>query len=55
MAIARAKGKCEMCGQRRVTEVHHLKYPPWGTFEKDAKHLRAVCHQCHSKIHGKEN
>lgn len=53
-AIERANGLCELCNARRVTEVHHLKYPPWGTFDV-VENLLAVCHQCHCKIHGKEN
>ena len=38
---------------RPPTDIHHVKYPPWGTFEKDASDLLAICHECHCEIHGK--
>ncbi len=50
----RAGGICERCKLRPPTEPHHLKYPPWGEFDVPAN-LLAVCHQCHCKIHGKED
>jgi len=53
-AIERSGGVCEMCGERPVTEVHHLRYPEWGTFDT-VDNLLAVCHECHCEIHGKEN
>lgn len=53
-AIARSGGICERCKERPVTEVHHVKYPAWGTFEEDASGLLAVCHVCHCEIHDKE-
>jgi hypothetical protein len=55
IALDRAGGVCERCNERSVTEVHHVEYPPWGTFEKNADNLLAVCHECHCEIHGKEN
>lgn len=54
-AIDRSQGICERCKSRPVTEVHHLEYPPWGTFEKDASKLQAVCHECHCELEGKED
>jgi len=48
----RAAGLCERCGQRPPTEPHHLRYPPWGTFDVP-ENMIAVCHQCHCEIHGK--
>jgi len=54
-AIDRSGGICERCKIQAVTEVHHVEYPPWGTFETDADSLLALCHKCHCKIHGKEN
>jgi len=53
-AITRANGICEMCKTKPVTEVHHLRYPKWGTFDVP-ENLVAICHSCHCKIHGKEN
>lgn len=50
----RANGVCEKCGERTPTEPHHLKYPPWGTWDVP-ENLIAVCHQCHCELHGKEN
>jgi hypothetical protein len=52
-ALKRAGGVCERCKNRPVTEVHHLRYPPWGTFDT-VDNLLAVCHECHCEIHGKE-
>lgn len=48
----RAGGKCERCGIRPPTEPHHLRYPPWGTFDVP-ENLVAICHQCHCDAHGK--
>ncbi len=48
----RAGGVCERCGQRPPTEPHHLRYPPWGTFDAP-ENMIAVCHGCHCEIHGK--
>lgn len=50
--FARADGKCERCRQRPPTEPHHLRYPPWGTFDVP-ENMIAVCHPCHCDIHGK--
>ena len=48
----RAAGLCERCKKRPPTEPHHLRYPPWGTFDVP-ENMIAVCHQCHCEIHGK--
>lgn len=48
----RAGGTCERCGERPPTEPHHLRYPPWGTFDVP-ENMIAVCHPCHCEIHGK--
>lgn len=48
-----ADWRCQRCGER-ATEVHHLRYPPWGTFDVP-ENLEPVCHQCHCNEHGKEN
>jgi len=53
-AIAQANGVCQRCYKRPVTEVHHLKYPKWGTFDVP-ENLLPVCHQCHCELHDKEN
>lgn len=54
-AIDRSGGTCEQCKERPVSEVHHVQYPAWGTFEKNADHLLAMCHPCHCQIHDKED
>lgn len=51
--MQRAGGICEVCHQARATEVHHLRYPKWGTFDVP-ENLVAICHPCHCKAHGKE-
>jgi hypothetical protein len=48
----RANGLCERCHQQPPTEPHHLRYPPWGTFDVP-ENMIAVCHPCHCEIHGK--
>ena len=48
----RAGGICERCGRRPPREPHHLRYPPWGTFDVP-ENMIAVCHECHCDIHGK--
>lgn len=50
--FARAAGQCERCQSRPPTEPHHLRYPPWGTFDVP-ENMIAVCHRCHCEIHGK--
>jgi len=43
---------CQECGGQ-ATQVHHLRYPPWGTFDV-VENLLPVCYACHCKIHDKE-
>lgn len=50
--FARANGLCEQCGINPPTEPHHLRYPPWGTFDVP-ENMLAVCHPCHCDFHGK--
>lgn len=52
VAMRRAGWRCEECRVTVATEVHHLRYPPWGTFDLPSN-LKAVCHECHCKIEGK--
>jgi hypothetical protein len=52
IAMERANYRCQRCGGR-ATEVHHLRYPPWGTFDV-IDNLLPVCHSCHCVIEGKE-
>lgn len=51
-AMVRDGRRCRMCGGD-ATEVHHVKYPPWDTFDTPGN-LLCVCHTCHAKIEGKE-
>jgi hypothetical protein len=48
----RSAGICELCQNRKASEVHHRIYPKWGTFD-DPTALVAICHHCHCKAHGK--
>jgi hypothetical protein len=54
MAVDRSGGRCEKCKIKSATHVHHIKYPPWGTYEKDASGVIALCHDCHYEIHREE-
>lgn len=51
-AMRQARWVCQRCQQAKATEVHHLRYPPWGTFDV-VENLLPVCHACHCAIHGK--
>lgn len=55
IAFRRSRGKCECCREKSPTEVHHLVYPEWGTIERDARFLLAICHKCHCEIHRKDS
>lgn len=54
--MERAAGICEHENEHLerckniATEVHHLKYPPWGTFDVP-QNLIAICHECHCDLH----
>ena len=48
-----AKWVCHDCKKARATQVHHLKYPPWGTFDVP-ENLVAICYKCHCVRHNKE-
>ena len=52
-AMERAGGMCQRCGKAKATQVHHLCYPPWGTFDV-VENLQPVCYRCHCEIHGVE-
>jgi hypothetical protein len=52
--IKRSGNVCECCHRAPVTEVHHLRYPPWGTFDVP-ENLVAICHGCHCIEHGKDD
>jgi len=48
--MMRAGGVCEDCKEKPASEVHHLRYPKWGTFDVP-ENLVAICHSCHCKRH----
>lgn len=50
-AIARADGKCELCGKKAVT-AHHVRYPKGGYANDAIENLVATCWPCHEKLHG---
>lgn len=50
--MQRAGGICEVCHTARATQVHHLKYPKWGTFDVP-ENMVAICYPCHCTAHGK--
>jgi 5-methylcytosine-specific restriction endonuclease McrA len=52
IVMRRDGGTCRDCDMR-ATETHHLRYPPWGTFDLPSN-LVALCHACHAKRHGKD-
>ena len=51
--------KCERCQIKRATQVHHIRYPDWKTFnwyeeEEDLANLAALCDECHKNVHNIE-
>jgi hypothetical protein len=52
--MQRAGGCGETCHAAPAREVHHLRYPPWGTFDVP-ENLIAICRPCHRAIHEREN
>lgn len=52
-AMKLAEWTCQRCHNAKATQVHHLRYPPWGTFDV-VENLLPVCYPCHCAIHGKE-
>ena len=50
--LKRARGMCEVCHRNPATQIHHIKYPPWGRWWEDkAKNLQALCGTCHKNTH----
>ena len=52
-AFKQQNGLCELCGDIGI-DIHHKKYPKWGTFETDTTGLQVLCRSCHCKVHTKE-
>lgn len=52
MVRRRAGGICEGCGTQPATQVHHLTYKHVG--REFLWELRAVCEECHDRIHSEE-
>jgi 5-methylcytosine-specific restriction endonuclease McrA len=47
--LKRADGKCEGCGERPASEVHHLTYAH--VCEEFLFELVALCTDCHARVH----
>jgi hypothetical protein len=47
--LRRAKGRCEGCGDRAATQVHHLSYAH--IYREFLWELAAVCDECHERVH----
>lgn len=52
IVMDRANGTCEACGVAMATHVHHLTYERVG--REPLFDLVAVCHSCHTDLHGRE-
>lgn len=48
LVLDRAHHRCEACGTRPATDVHHLTYKH--VFDELLWELRAVCTECHEKL-----
>jgi hypothetical protein len=50
--LQRAKGRCEGCGVKAATQVHHLTYKH--AFAEFLFELVAICDDCHGRLHSDE-
>lgn len=50
LVMARANGRCEGCGTRAATQVHHLTYVR--VTQEMLFDLVAICGYCHESVHG---
>lgn|GEM_PF-2186029 len=46
----RARGRCEFCQHRAMTQTHHRTYATFG--QEPLRDLMGVCDLCHRAIHG---
>jgi 5-methylcytosine-specific restriction endonuclease McrA len=51
-ALERDGYTCTICERNAANQVHHLRYPKWGTFDTP-RNLISVCYECHCVIEGK--
>ena len=50
-ALAREKGRCEICGEESISnDAHHVWYPK-NIYETTERHLVILCRPCHNFIH----
>ena len=49
-AVARAEGRCQVCGDREDINVHHRSYDRLGKDGED-RDLVVLCHVCHESFH----
>lgn len=52
LVLDRSDGVCEGCGLQRAVQVHHVTYEH--VFHEFLWELRAVCLDCHKRIHDEE-
>jgi hypothetical protein len=53
IVLSQASFICQVCNSEPATQVHHVRYPPWGTFDVP-ENLIAICHRCHYEVHKNE-
>lgn len=50
-ALAREKGKCQICGEESISnDAHHIWYPA-NIYETTERHLVILCRPCHDFLH----
>jgi len=50
-ALAREKGKCQICDEESISnDAHHIWYPG-NIYETEERHLVILCRACHDFIH----
>jgi hypothetical protein len=51
--IERAKDKCELCGTKKIRDIHHLTYE--NIFNESLQDLQGLCRDCHEILHDKQD
>lgn len=54
--LERDNRQCQLCGSRENPEVHHIRYPKNFEFGTEpGEDLITLCHNCHRKVHDKND
>jgi 5-methylcytosine-specific restriction endonuclease McrA len=45
--------RCQICGERRGLEVHHIRFRSRGGGNRE-ENLITLCSECHTRVHGRQ-